>query len=45
MSAFTVGLLFVVVGYYVCYYGMLLWKSKRISPEDLEVNPTPAALP
>jgi hypothetical protein len=36
-SPLTVGLLFVVVGYYVCYYSMVLWKSKRISPEDLEV--------
>jgi len=42
-SAFTVGLLFVVVGYYVCYYGMVLRKSKRIGPEDLEVSSTPAA--
>jgi hypothetical protein len=42
-SAFTVGLLFVVVGYYVCYYGMVLRKSKRISPEDLEVSSTPTA--
>jgi hypothetical protein len=35
-SPITVGLLFVVVGYYVCYYSLVLWKSKRISPEDLE---------
>jgi hypothetical protein len=39
-SPFTVALLFVVIGYYVCYYSMVLWKSKRISPEDLEVPPT-----
>jgi hypothetical protein len=39
-SPFTVALLFVVIGYSVCYYSMVLWKSKRISPEDLEVPPT-----
>jgi hypothetical protein len=44
-SPLTVGLICVVVGYYVCYYAMLLWKSKRISPEDLEAVPTPTAAP
>lgn len=44
-SPLTVGLIFVVVGYYVCYYAMVLWKSKHISPEDLEVVPTPTAAP
>jgi hypothetical protein len=44
-SPLTVGLIFVVVGYYVCYYAMVLWKSKRISPEDLEAVPTPTAAP
>jgi hypothetical protein len=42
-SPLTVALIFVVVGYYVCYYAMVLWKSKRISPEDLEAFPTPNA--
>jgi hypothetical protein len=42
-SPLTVGLIFVVVGYYVCYYAMVLWKSKRISPEDFEAVPTPSA--
>ncbi|HWJ36581.1 MAG TPA: hypothetical protein VNR70_15045 [Steroidobacteraceae bacterium] len=42
-SPLTVGLLFVVIGYYVCYYSMVLWKSKRISPEELEVVTTSAA--
>jgi hypothetical protein len=42
-SPLTVGLVFAVVGYYVCYYAMVLWKSKRISPEDLEAVPTPNA--
>jgi hypothetical protein len=44
-SPLTVCLIFVVVGYYVCYYAMVLWKSKRISPEDLEAVPTPTAAP
>jgi|SRR5450631_795140 hypothetical protein len=44
-SPLTVGLIFVVVGYYVCYYAVVLWKSKRISPEDLEAVPTPTAAP
>jgi hypothetical protein len=42
-SPLTVGLIFVVVGYYVCYYAMVLWISKRISPEDLEAIPAPTA--
>lgn len=29
-SPFTGGLLFVVIGYYVCYYSSVLWKSKQI---------------
>jgi hypothetical protein len=37
-SPLTVGILFVLVGYYVCYYGLVLWKSKRIKPEDIEVG-------
>jgi hypothetical protein len=44
-SPFTVGLLFVVVGYYVCYYSLVLWKSHRISPEDLEVDSTSTGAP
>jgi hypothetical protein len=44
-SPLTVGLIFVVVGYYVCYYAVVLWKSKRVSPEDLEAIPTPTAAP
>jgi hypothetical protein len=44
-SPLTRGLLFVVVGYYVTYYSMVLWKSKRISPEDLEAVATSTAAP
>ena len=35
-SPFTLGVLFVLVGYYVCYYGLVLWKSKHLKPEDME---------
>lgn len=35
-SPSTAGLLCVVVGYYGYFYGRVLWKSKRIGPEDLE---------
>jgi hypothetical protein len=38
-SPLTVGLFYVLVGYYVCYYSMVLWKSKRIASE--EIGPTP----
>ena len=33
-SPLTLGLYFVLMGYYVCYYSMVLWKSKRIVPEE-----------
>jgi hypothetical protein len=35
-SPLTVGLFFVLLGYYLCFYGWLLWKSKRLSPADME---------
>jgi hypothetical protein len=35
-SPLTVGILFVLVGYYVCYYGLVLWKSKHLKTEDIE---------
>jgi len=46
-SPVTVGILFVLIGYYLCYYGWLLWKTKHIAPEDLETaaGPPPAAAP
>ena len=43
-SPLTVAMLFVVIGYYVCYYGWILWKVNRIGPEDLEVSATPNAV-
>ena len=42
-SPLTAGLVFVVIGYYVVYYGVVLWKASRISPEDLEVVATPTS--
>jgi len=34
-SPLTVGLFFVVVGYYVCYYSAVLRKSKRVVAEEV----------
>jgi hypothetical protein len=34
-SPLTFGLFFVVVGYYVCYYSVVLWKSKRVIAEEV----------
>jgi len=42
-SPLTLGLLYVLVGYYVFYYGRILWKVKHIAPEDVEVEPTSSA--
>ena len=39
-SPLTVGLFFVLLGYYVCYYSMVLWKSKRVTAEELGAGPT-----
>jgi hypothetical protein len=35
-SPLTVGILFVLAGYYLCYYGWVLWKSKHLKTEDIE---------
>ncbi len=35
-SPLTLGLFFVLAGYYLCYYALVLWKSKHIKPQDLE---------
>jgi len=42
-SPVTVGLFFVLIGYYVCYYSRVLWRSKHANAEDLEVPPVAAA--
>jgi hypothetical protein len=43
-SPLTVGIFFVLAGYYLCYYSLVLWKSKHLKPEDIETAsavPTP----
>jgi hypothetical protein len=35
-SPLTVGIFFVLAGYYLYYYAWLLWKSKRLKAEDVE---------
>ena len=41
-SPITLGTFFVLIGYYVCYYGLVLWKSKHLTPADLETSPAPS---
>jgi len=36
-SPLTVGVFFVLAGYYLYYYGWVLWKSKHLETEDIEV--------
>jgi hypothetical protein len=44
-SPLTLGLYFVLMGYYVCYYSMVLWKSKRVVAEEVSLSaPLPAEL-
>jgi hypothetical protein len=33
----TVGIFFVLIGYYLCYYSWVLWKSKHLKEADIEV--------
>jgi hypothetical protein len=42
-SPLTVGLFFVLMSYYVCYYSIVLWKSKRVALQ--EVGSAEAPLP
>ena len=39
-SPLTLGLFYVLVGYYVCYYSIVLWKAKRVTAEDLSPGAT-----
>ena len=32
----TLGIFFVLIGYYLYYYSYVLWESKHLKPEDLE---------
>src|SRR6266478_4742703 len=43
-SPLTVGIFFVLAGYYLWYYGSVLWKSKHLKVEDVEAA-SPAAAP
>jgi hypothetical protein len=36
-SPLTAGIFFVLAGYYLCYYGLVLWKSKHLKTEEIEV--------
>lgn len=36
-SPLTVGIFFVLAGYYLCYYGWVLWKSKHLNSDDIEI--------
>jgi hypothetical protein len=45
-SPLTLGLFFVLVGYYICYLGLILWKSKHLkSGEAVETPPPVGANP
>jgi hypothetical protein len=37
-SPLTLGLYFVLMGYYVCYYSIVLWKSKRVVAEEVGLS-------
>jgi hypothetical protein len=37
----TLGLFYVLLGYYVCYYSVVLWKSKHLTAEELATKPAP----
>jgi hypothetical protein len=41
-SPLTAGIFFVLVGYYVCFYSLVLWKSKRLDRANLEVVSAPS---
>jgi hypothetical protein len=41
-SPLTIGIFFVLVGYYLWYYAWVLWKSKHLQPEDVQAA-SPAA--
>jgi hypothetical protein len=42
-SPLTVGVFFVLGGYYLWYYGWVLWKSKHLEPAEVEEESTVAA--
>jgi hypothetical protein len=42
-SPLTVAIVFVLIGYYVCYYSLVLRKSKHLKPEVIEIAASSAA--
>jgi hypothetical protein len=44
-SPLTVAIVFVLIGYYGCYYSLVLWKSKHLKPEDIETAASAAPIP
>lgn len=40
-SPLTLGLFFVLVGYYICYLGLILWKSKHLKAGEAVETPPP----
>jgi hypothetical protein len=42
-SPLTLGLFFILIGYYACYYGLVLWKSKHLTAKDTELPSTAAS--
>jgi hypothetical protein len=34
-SPLTLSLFYILVGYYVCYYSIVLWKAKRVTAEEI----------
>jgi hypothetical protein len=41
-SPLTLSLFYILVGYYVCYYSIVLWKAKRVTIEEISpVAPSP----
>jgi len=41
-SPLTLGLFYVLMGYYVCYYSIVLWKAKRVTADEISpVAPAP----
>jgi hypothetical protein len=44
-SPLTLSLFFVLMGYYVCYYSIVLWKSKRVVPEEIAAASSDRAHP
>jgi hypothetical protein len=43
-SPLTVGIFFVLLGYYLCYYSWVLWKSKHLDAADIEGASASAAV-